>query len=414
MKKLLSVHEALEALSLGAQDYFKSSLADDKKEIVPLFAARNRVLAVDVRAERAQPPHDLSAMDGYGVRTQDLLDNIKSFKIIGEAPAGAPFEGTVKTGECVRIFTGAHLPRGADRVVVQEEAQRDGDQVIFDANPQDQDCVRRAGIDFSTDQLIARKGEAVTPEKCALLAAANKSELLVYRRPKVGVVAIGDELVEPGNKLDTDRIVNSATYGVFANLQEWGADVHYLGILPDEMDQAANHLKQKNIEDFDLIVPIGGASVGDRDITKPTLRSLGATINFEGVAVKPGKPIWFATFPDQSLILGLPGNPASALVCLHLFGRSVVRQLGGRSGDRSHHQQMIILDNELPANGPRECYLRAELVAHQEGGLTVKTATRQDSSLLRPFAKAHGLVQRMPNAPKAEKGDRVKVLVLRL
>ncbi|MEO1014504.1 MAG: gephyrin-like molybdotransferase Glp [Pseudomonadota bacterium] len=403
MNGLLSVGQARARLLSGVEPV--------EAEEARIAAAVGRRLAENVRAPRAQPPQALSAMDGYAVRDEDVAAAGARLTVVGEAPAGGSYDGVVGAGEAVRIFTGGPVPDGATRIVVQEAARRDGD-VISIAEPQvGGEHIRRRGIDFETDELLLEAGEVLSPASCALAAAANRARVLVRRKPSIGIVASGDELVEPGGVLEDSHIINSAAYGIAALAERSGCVAALLGVLPDEEAAAALRLESALGEhSLDVIVAVGGASVGDRDVMKPVFERIGARIDFAGVAVRPGKPTWSARIDGGPVVLGLPGNPASALACGYLFLRPLVGALFGDGAAPAFRSARLAAP--VAANGPRETYLRARLSTDEIGAATVIADARQDSSLLTPFAQANALLRRQPDAPAVDVGAEVDVLPL--
>ena len=391
---MISVEEALSIVLAGA-----NTLGD---EAVPVSACARRIAASDVTARMTQPPFAASAMDGYAVRFADAQAGAK-LRVIGEAPAGAPFEGSVGAGEAVRIFTGGVVPGGADHVVIQEDVTRDGDKITISEESDHPRHIRAAGIDFREGDVLATSGETLNEIHGALFAAANIPDVLVYRRPRVAIFSNGDELREPGGTLAPGQIVNSNHYALSALVNSWGGETHYLGCARDA--EAAIAAMFEKAADADIIIPIGGASVGDYDFVKSAFRKCGGETKFEKVAVRPGKPTWFGRL-GGARIVGLPGNPASAIVTATLFVRPLIAALGGR--DPQTLEGAAPLAAPLPANGGRESYLRA--VYHDDA---LEPAPNQDSSLLRPLADANALIKRAPNAPAANVGDVVPFLRLR-
>ncbi|HYJ30726.1 MAG TPA: molybdopterin molybdotransferase MoeA [Allosphingosinicella sp.] len=385
-------------------------------EILPLGDCGGRTLAADIVATRNQPPDPVSAMDGYAVRREDAVAGAR-LRIIGDAPAGAPFGGSVAPGTAVRIATGGVVPHGAGRIVIQEIAARDGDEVLIAAAPGPASYVRPAGCDFAVGQKLACAGELLTPARLGLAAAANLGALQIRRRPRVAIFASGDELREPGSELAPGLIVNSAAYALAELVRSWGGAPIRHEILSDDQDRCAEQIANAG-PDADIILPLGGASVGERDVLKPVLTGLGARMIFEGIAVQPGKPCWHARFPDgpldaardRRLVLGLPGNPASAFVCAHLLLRPLILAMLGRAGP----DPLIaaVLTREMPEGADREVYWRARLRADTTGRLEVTPDERQDSSLQTPLASANALIRRLPHASPAAAGDLAEVLVL--
>lgn len=386
-------------------------------EIVPLASEEvaiaecgGRTLAADLVANRDQPPDPVSAMDGYAVKAADAVAGA-ALLVIGDAPAGRPFAGSVAAGTAVRIATGGVVPDGAERVVVQEIVERDGDTLRLTEAPGPQSYVRPRGCDFSNGETIARCGDLLTSARVGLAAAANLATLEVRVRPKVLILASGDELREPGCELAPGQIVNSAAYALAALVEAWGGVAVRSPILSDDRDRCRAQIEESGL-DADVIVPLGGASVGDRDVLRPVIEELGARLLFDRIAVQPGKPCWHARFDGGALVLGLPGNPASAFVCAHLLLRPLLIARLGRRDDDVLVRAM--LSEPMPKGGSREVYWRATLGADGEGRLLVTPDPRLDSSLQVPLVAANALIRRLPDARPAKAGDLVEVVKLTL
>ncbi|MEM6941402.1 MAG: gephyrin-like molybdotransferase Glp [Pseudomonadota bacterium] len=364
-------------------------------ETVPLRAAAGRVLARDVHAQRAQPPFDASSMDGYALRRADATAGAK-LSVIGEAAAGHAFQGSVCSGEAVRIFTGAPLPEGADTVVIQENAQRDGQVVILTQAQNAKDNIRPAAGDFAKGATLAAP-LLLRPVDIALLAAMNVAEVPVTRKPRVAVLATGDELVQPGEHPRADQIVASNSYGLAAMLEAMGAEV---SLLPIAKDTAAS-LRQafQLAAQADLILTIGGASVGDHDLVAPVAAEMGLQSSFYKVAMRPGKPL-MAGRMGRAAMIGLPGNPVSALVCGTVFVRPVLRKMLGL-GEAPPPTRAAPLGTGIAPNGPRAHYMRA----HVENG-TLFPHGQQDSSLLHVLAQSDALLIR-PVADQAREAGEI-------
>ena len=376
-------------------------------EVVAIADAAGRVLAEDIVARRDQPPAAVSAMDGYAVRDPDAAVG-SVLHLIGDAPAGKPFDGAVGAGEAVRIATGGVVPAGADRIVMQEHVRRDGDRVTV-LQSSDARFVRPAAGDFAAGAIVASRGEPLTAARLALIAATGRGTVTVFRRPCVAIFASGDELLAPGDADQIGAIFDSASYAIAALIGRWGGEPVRHEIMPD--DRAALDARlAASVLDLDLIVPLGGASVGERDQLRPAFEALGAKIVFDRIAVIPGKPTWHARFDDGRLVLGLPGNPASAFVCAHLFVAPLLRALTGQ--DPALPLTTGRLAGDLTANGPREAWLRGTVAADGDGLLRVTVDPRQDSSLVTPLAKANAFVRRAIDAPPAKAGDRIEYLAI--
>ncbi len=392
--KLMTVAAARAAMLAGVQPL---ELAN-----VPLAEALGRVLAGEVRAMRNQPPVAVSSMDGWAVRAED---GGAARRIVGESAAGRPFAGRVGQGEAARIFTGAPVPEGADSVVIQEEARREGDRVTVPEVAVGA-FVRRAGLDFAAGDVLLRAGVRLDPWRLALAAAAGRGALAVARAPEVTILSTGDEVVAAGAAPGPAQIFDSASPALTALAVCWGAAARLAHAGDDETtiaDLAAGC-------GGDLLVTLGGASVGDHDLVKPALRRLGLALAVESVAVRPGKPTWFGRLTDGRAVLGLPGNPASALVCAELFLRPLLNALQG--ADPAPRPIPARLEAPLPANGPREHWMRARLVHAPDGGLLARPLADQDSSLVTVFAEAQALLRRAADAPAAGAGDAVEILLL--
>ena len=368
-------------------------------EQVPLRHAAGRVLARDVTATRTQPPFAASSMDGYALRKAEVEPDAM-FKVIGEAAAGHRFEGDVRAGQAVRIFTGAPIPQGADFVVIQEDVTRRGNLITLGHRVGSKDNIRPAGGDFEVGQTIQAPVH-LRPADIALLAAMNISDVPVTRRPRVAILATGDELVQPGEHPGPDQIIASNSYGLAAMLEGLGAVVQLLPIARD----TATSLKQAFVlaRDADLIITIGGASVGDHDLVAPVAAEIGMEQSFYKVAMRPGKPLMAGRL-GRAAMIGLPGNPVSAMVCGTVFVAPVVRKMLGLPKDASPLQQAP-LARALPANGPRAHYMRARLIEGQ-----VHPDDRQDSSLLSVLATADALLVRAVNDPARAPGDLVQYI----
>jgi molybdopterin molybdotransferase len=377
-----------------------------ESETVSIGECGGRTLGADVVAARDQPPDPVSAMDGYAVRADDARIGAE-LAVIGEAPAGAPFGGAVEPGTAVRIATGGVVPPGAERIVVQEIVEREGDRIRIRGEPGAASFVRAAGCDFRAGDVLLRAGDTLSPAGIGLAAAANRGSLEVRRRPRVALLASGDELREPGSELKPGIIVNSAAYALAGLVDAWGGIAVRHSILPDDYRECERVLRAADLQ-ADIVVPLGGASVGERDVLRPLIETLGARILFDRIAVQPGKPCWHARFADGRLVLGLPGNPVSAFVCAHLLLKPLLHALLGRR--EAERPLLAALTGPLPEGGSREVYWRAHISADPEGRLHVDVDPRLDSSLQAPLAAANALVRRPAGAPAAAAGEIVETL----
>jgi len=371
-----------------------------------LDTALNRILAQTITAFRDQPPFAVSAMDGYALRSADAPGQLR---VTGESAAGRGFEGICETGAAVRISTGAAMPDGADAVVIQEDVSRNGNIVTVPAVRAGKN-VRPRGGDFSTGQVLLQPGRKLDGVALSLAAATGAADLAVRRQPRVAILSSGDELAAPGQAPGPYQIYDSATYGIAGLVRCWGGIPQRLAVERDDAG-AISRAAEQGLQESDLLVVIGGASVGDHDHARPALMRLGLELMVEKIAVRPGKPTWFGATP-QGLVLGLPGNPASALVCAHLFLRPLMEAMLGRDPQACIAASRARLAHALPANGPREHYLRARLWADDNGQLTAKAFEDQDSSLISVFAGANALISLQSNTSALEQGAMVDVLRL--
>lgn len=372
---------------------------DVATEHVTLNAAANRWAAIDVMALRTQPNADLSAMDGYAVRFDDLA---RPMDVIGESAAGRPFRGRVEPGQAVRIFTGAQVPEGADTVLIQEEARRDGDVVTLDGEGPGRvgAHIRRRGLDFRQDERLIHAGDRLTPSRIALAAMAGHGTVAVRRPIRVAIAATGDELVPPGVPLSDGQLPESNSALIVAMLAGLPAEPIQLGILPDDRAILASTFAQV---DADILVTTGGASVGDHDLVRPALEDIGAILDFWKVAMRPGKPLMAARV-RETVVLGLPGNPVSAFITASLFLLPLIRHMAG-AADPWPRTEQARLGSDLDATGARADHIRAEV----KDGVVVPLAL-QDSSMLRALARANCLIVRQPGAPAAVEGEMVDIL----
>lgn len=382
-----------------------AALSTLSSETAPLRAALGRVLAAPVMATRDHPPYAASAMDGYAVRATDTPGLLN---VIGETAAGRPFDGACLPGSAVRISTGAALPEGSDTVVIQEDARRDGDMVAVPLTKADRH-IRHRGLDFTAGTQLLEPGRSLDGVAVALAAASGIAAVPVVRRPRVAVLCGGDELAEPGTHAGPFQIYDSASYGVCALIESWGGAAERLALEKDNVEGIARAARD-GMQDCDLLVVIGGASVGDHDHARTALNSLGLALACAKVAVRPGKPTWFGTTPYGNVI-GLPGNPASALVCAYLFLRPILEALMGRPPEPCVRLQKAKSAASLPENCNREHYLRALLSVDDSGSLVARAYENQDSSMLSVFAATNGLIRRLPSAPPVERGELLDILI---
>jgi molybdopterin molybdotransferase len=395
---MLSVAEALERVLEGVTAL--------PAETVALGEAHERVLAEDIAAKLTQPPFPSSAMDGYAIRRQDIAAMPARLKIIGESAAGHPFAGALGPGETVRIFTGAALPGNADYVVIQENVTpSDGYAEVREAG--EGDFIRPIGVDFAEGEVLLRAGSRLTARDLLLAAQMNHASLPVRRRPTIAILASGDELVPPGGSPQAGQIISSIPTGLAAMLRKTGATPRALGIARDTLESLNAHIAAA--ADADVLVTIGGASVGDHDLVRQALETAGYRIEFHKIAMRPGKPLMSGARDTQRLI-GLPGNPVSAMVCSIIFLLPLVAALLGENQGQAAATAMP-LAAPLPENGPRQHYMRARIIL-RDGREAVEALPSQDSSLTAALAAATCLIVRPPHAPTAHAGDEVQILAL--
>ncbi|HCK83231.1 MAG TPA: molybdopterin molybdenumtransferase MoeA [Hyphomonadaceae bacterium] len=397
---MISVDEAVSAIL--------SAAAATKIEKIAIGEGAGRVLAADIVATINQPPFRASAMDGYAVRFADVSAGAR-LTVIGEAAAGSPASRAVGRGEAVRIFTGGAVPDGADHVVIQEDTRKDGASVVITGDQSRQGNIREAGIDFAINQLLKRKGERLTAIDLGLIAAANIAAVEVRKKPVVAYFDNGDELKEPGENLAHGEIVGSNRFVLDALIRAWGGAPHYLGRAGDSPDAVRE--KYAKARGADILVTVGGASVGDHDHVRGAFADAGGVLAFSKIAVRPGKPTWFATGPG-ALLVGLPGNPASALVCARLFLAPMIEAMLSGNADATLATVSAKLAAPFPANSAREHYLRAAITDSGAGERIAAIHAEQDSSLLSVFSLSNALVRRAARAPALEAGAPVEALAM--
>jgi molybdopterin molybdotransferase len=401
---LMPVADALAAVLDGATALSEESVALD--------AAHRRVLARDLPALRTQPPQAMSAMDGYAVRAADAAIVPARLTVIGEVAAGRPGAMALGAGEALRIFTGGVVPDGADAVVIQEDTTRDGDIVTITEAARPGRHIRPAGIDFNQGDVLLHRGTRLSDRDLSLAAGMNYPELPVVRRPRVAMLATGDELVMPGHVLGPGQIVYSNGYALRALARDEGAEVIDLGIAGDTIEATTTAIRRARELGADILVTTGGASAGDHDLVKQSLEAEGVDIAFWKIAMRPGKPMMHGR-RDPMRVIGLPGNPVSSYVCAFLFMVPLIRALAGRR-DIRHPREPALLGRDVPANDVREDYLRANLSTRADGQLVATPVDRQDSSLLGKLSAAQALLIRSPFAPAAAAGSPGVILKLPL
>ncbi len=376
-------------------------------EVVSLDAGLGRVLAEDLAARTDHPPADVSAMDGYAIRAADVVGAPRiKLRLVGRVAAGATFSGRLAAGEAVRVFTGAPLPAGSDCVIVQERATEREGTVVIEGAPTPGRWIRRQGQDFSRGDILLEAGRRLTSRHIALAAAMDAPWLRVRRKPRVAVLPTGDELVRPGERRNDSQLVESGGTACIQLLRAWGAEPFLLGIARDDDDELAGMVAAA--AGCDLLITIGGVSVGDRDLVRRVLDSAGFKADFHGVAMRPGKPLLFGRLGSVP-VLGLPGNPVSAWVTALLFACPAVGAMLGMDPAGLTPETAICCD-DLPENDNRRDHLRARLERQSGGETMARVLTGQDSAMVRSLATADGLIIRPPLAPPLRSGGRVPIL----
>ena len=376
-------------------------------EQVSIAHGLGRVLAEDVTARLTQPPSDVSSMDGYAVRAADVATAPTTLRRIGKAPAGGAHDGELGPGETVRIFTGGPVPNGADAVTMQEDTEVDGDQVTMKVAVAEGHFIRSAGLDFSKGDVGLTAGRRLAPRDIGLAAAMNVPWLTVRRRPRVALLATGDEVVRPGEPVGPNQIVSSNSLALAALVTEAGGEPVDLGIALDNADSLER--MAAGAKGADVLVTTGGASVGDHDLVQQVLGKIGFELDFWRIAMRPGKPLIFGDINGTPL-LGVPGNPVSALVCAMVFLRPAIATM--LAVDNSAVPETAALGIDLDANDHRQDYLRARLEPGANGELVATPFARQDSSMLSTLTASSCLVIRPPHAGPAKAGDRAEILRL--
>ena len=399
---LMPVADALAAILAGADPL--------GEEMIALEDAYHRVLAHDVAARRTQPPQAMSAMDGYAVRAADAAEVNARLKVIGEVAAGRPFDRALGAGEAARIFTGGVIPDGADAVVIQEDTVADGNSITITEAAATGRHIRPAGVDFREGDVLLRGGSRLTERDLSLAASMNYPELPVRRRPRLALLATGDELVMPGERPGPGQIVYSNGYALRALARAEGADTVDLGVAADTMEATTAGIRRARDLGADILVTTGGASVGDHDLVKESLEAENVQIAFWKIAMRPGKPMMHGRLGAMRVV-GVPGNPVSSYVCTFLFVVPLIRALSGRKVIHSARESAL-LGRDVGANDQREDYLRARLEERDDGTLIATPVNHQDSSLLANLAAAQALLIRAPFAPAAKTGSACEILRL--
>jgi molybdopterin molybdotransferase len=392
MSDLISVEQAL--------DLLRANRLQAHTERVSLEEALGRRLAEPIVAHVSRPDAALSAMDGYAVKLEDVRAEGARLRVIGSAPAGHPFSGSVRNKTAVRVFTGSVVPDGADHILIQENTIQNGEDIIVTEAADQPRHIRHTGIDFRLDDVLVPAGTLLEPAHLAVAAAGNNAAVRVEKRLRVGMLSNGDELKPPGSDLQPGEIVNSNPFGLAGLIERWGGEPVRLGVATDSIASIHAHIDSA---DVDIFLPIGGASVGDHDHMRQAFKQRGFASVFEKIAVRPGKPTWFSR-KDSVLTLGLPGNPASALVCANLFLSPLL------GTDWRSNLVSARLTHSIGSNGPREHFMRARAEISDGGEIEVKAAPNQDSSLLSTFVHHNALLRRLPYESALETGALVRIL----
>lgn len=367
-------------------------------ETIPLEESFGRVLAKDLIALRTQPPLAMSAMDGYAVCAADTAKGA-SLKVIGESAAGHPFKGDIQTGECIRIFTGAPLPKAADAILIQENTKRHDQTItVLEAVTKGR-YVRPAGLDFSEGAHLLPALTLLNPAQVALAASANHAQLSVIRKPRVAIIATGDELQRPGTSLAEGHIIASNSYGIAAQIVEAGGLPIDLGIAKDTVEDLCDCFRRAQTAKADIIITLGGASVGDHDLVQQSLGLEGLSLGFYKIAMRPGKPMIFGHL-GKARVLGLPGNPVSSMVCGTLFMQPLIKAMLGQ--ETALELTPVHLGGDLPPKeDDREEYMRGTLERDKDGQWIAHPFPLQDSSKLADLAQSDGLIVKKPDGYKA-------------
>jgi molybdopterin molybdotransferase len=388
-----------------------SAVPLEQVETLPLTLAKNRILAKSLRAHLTQPPFDASAMDGYALRAMDAIDVGAELDVIGTSAAGHGFEGTLGVGQCVRIFTGAPVPAGADCILLQEDAEKlnDGARIRTTFAVKQARHIRPLGQDFRDGDALLSAGTRLDYTRLMLAAAANNAEVAVYKKPLVAILATGDELILPGGT--PGQIIASNSFALRAMCEDLGADVLDLGLVPDQHDAIVAAVQRAKMAGADVLVTTGGASVGDHDLVQSALTAAGMVLDFWKIAMRPGKPLMVGRLGPMH-VLGLPGNPVSSMVCSLLFLEPLICKLARQPLPK--RQAIVKTTTTLSANDQRQDYLRARITRHADGTLSAEPFGKQDSSMMNVLANADALVIRPPFAPELIAGEDCPAMLLRV
>jgi len=396
---MISVAEALQRVL--------DSVEKMPTETVTLAAAHGRVLAQDVIARLTQPPTDVSAMDGYAVQAKDVAKVPVTLIEIGESAAGKAFNGTIGPGETTRIFTGAAVPKGANAIVIQEDTAADGNQITVHKSAPEGHYIRPAGLDFSTGDVGIRADKILSARDVGLAAAMNVPWITVRRIPRIALLATGDEIVRPGEPVGPNQIISSNTIALMGLIKAAGGEYIDLGIAADDEDSL--RALTQNAHGADMLITLGGASVGDHDLVRKVLGKDGLELNFWRIAMRPGKPLIFGKI-GKTPMMGMPGNPVSSLVCGLIYLRPAIHAMLGLNPQEII--QTAILGENLRGNDERQDYLRAKIAKNSNGECVVSPFEKQDSSMLLNLTRADCLIIRAPHEKPTRAGDIVEIIPL--
>ncbi len=382
-------------------------------EEVSLAEAGGRIVASDITAQLLQPPFDCSAMDGYALIAPDAITYPLEFTVVGESAAGNRFNGMLRKGEAIRIFTGAPMPENADTIVIQEHTKRDESRLTVMEGLNKGRHIRRAGLDFAPGKVVIHAGRELDAPALSLTAASGNANITVFKKPRVAILATGDELVPPGTIPGPDQIVASNSVGIAEITRRAGGVPEDIGIIPDDPTEIEKAIADALDNGIDMLVTIGGASVGDRDFIHGALRNCGVTLDFWKIAMRPGKPLMYGRkmIDGKTVhVLGLPGNPVSSLVCSLLFLRPLVAKLSGLALKADIRAAKLGVN--LRANDHRRDFIRATVETSPDGTLIARPFPMQDSSMLSALVGSDALLIREENAPEAFSGDPCRILML--
>lgn len=386
-----------------------SALSPSGIEAIPVMDTLGRVLAVNAVARISHPTADVSAMDGYAVKAAEAAQGA-TLKVVGTSSAGHPWNGNLQSGQALRIFTGAYVPTGADAIVIQEDTTTAGETVTITEAATTGRHIRPLGQDFKTGATVLYAPRRIGYRDVGLLAAMNLAQVDVYKKPRIGVISTGDEVVMPGDEVKHGQLVSANGPGLCAFIAAHGATPVHLGVAKD--DATSLKTMAEAATGLDMLVTSGGVSVGDHDLIAKVLGANGLNVNFHKIAMRPGKPLLFGDLKGTPFF-GLPGNPVSAMVCAILYLGPALEKMQGLEG-AAPATLKARLSIGLKANDKREDFLRTTLERTETGDLIATPYSKQDSAMISTFAKADGLLIRPPFAPEARAGDTVDVIDLYL